>query len=614
MCGIYGHLKKKGKEHPIDVCLKGLKRLEYRGYDSAGVATLCNGEILTYKTVGKVAMLDEQLKDNRKELSIAIAHTRWATHGKLSEENAHPHYDQDHSIALVHNGIVENYLEIKKNLEKKGFKFCSETDTEVISQLIASNYRGNIRIAVRKSLKMIKGSFAIALIHKNHPNVIIAATRSSPLVIGLCNKTKDVFLSSDPSAFYGRSLDIFYLSDNELSVITPRFIHVYNEEGIKLTKETEHFTLEGAAASKEGYEHFMRKEIFEQPDAVQKTLEERYNPAGKVVEMHDFTLTQKQIQSIRSIYILACGTSYHAGLLVADFMQKCLNIATSVFIASEFRYSHPVVDNNTLVIAVSQSGETADTLAALREASKQRPLTIGITNAPHSLLARSVNCVLLTKANSEISVCSTKTFSCQLALLYLLTLKLYTERGGETKSSQYYLKELLKVPSYIALALSQEKAIITLTEKYKHYTSFFFIGRKYMYPTALEAALKLKEITYLQATAYPAGEMKHGPIALIDGQLPTIAFCGCKELQEKMASNLMEIKARGGPILAFAPKDSEIISSVATDFLSLPDSISDEFASIPYSVLGQLFAYHLARILGKDIDQPRNLAKSVTVE
>ncbi len=614
MCGIYGHIKRGGTKNSAEACIDGLKRLEYRGYDSAGIAGIHKGKIVSFKTVGKVKSLDKVICEQKLSLEMAIAHTRWATHGGITEINAHPHYDQAKALAIVHNGIIENYQEIKSRLIKEGIVFLSETDSEVISQLISHHYKGDIHEALQKTLPELDGSYAIALIHKDHPDTILAATKGSSLAIGVCKESNDIFISSDSNAFTGRSLDVLYLFDDEHAVVTESVIEVYNASGIKLVKQLEVINLDEIAASKDGYDHFLLKEIHEQPLSVMRAFENRLDFKNGTAIFEELMLSKEILKTTTRILILACGSSYHAGCIAKQVFETYAKIPTEVEIASEFRYRSPIISPNTLVIAISQSGETADTLAAVKEAKASGAPVIALCNVKRSSLSRSATATLWLNAGPEISVCSTKAFTSQLSLLMLLALKIARLRDLDLEGGKVFLSHMKDLPSQIGSILSKTAEIETLAKKYSSFKQFFFIGRNYMYPTCLEAALKLKEISYINASGYPAGEMKHGPIALISKELATVAFCGNAHTFDKLLSNLMEIKARGGPILAFAPYGFTEILSITNDVVFLPKEISDPFAPIPYSIAGQLLAYYIAKILGTDIDQPRNLAKSVTVE
>ncbi|MBP9841058.1 MAG: glutamine--fructose-6-phosphate transaminase (isomerizing) [Simkaniaceae bacterium] len=564
MCGIFAYV---GPKSSVRMCLEGLKKLEYRGYDSSGIAGFKGNKLSRLRRSGKLAALEKACE--AYELDIAISHTRWATHGKPSEQNAHPHVDLLETLALVHNGIIENYEELFHTFK---FPRISDTDTEVLTHLAAHFYKGSLKEMMQNMLSHLKGTYAVALIHKDHPDTLIVAAQGSPLAIGM-NET-EVFISSDPNTFSDPTLKIYFLGDGEFALLKKGNLQIYDKLAQGISKDAQFFPTDHSLISKGLFPHYMLKEIHEQAEAVQRTLFYR--------KKIDFT-------EVKQISIIGCGSSYHAGLIAASLFEQSLGIPCHAYVASEFRYKHPVTVEDHLLIAISQSGETADTLAALTGASK----TLGICNVQHSTLARSVDTCLFLEAGREVSVCSTKAFSCQLALLASLV-----------------LEDLSQLPILINQVLSLEQDIRSIAKKYQIFDDIIFIGRQEMFPSAMEAALKLKEITYLNANAYPAGELKHGPIALINSQLLTIALLGNHRTFDKTISNLKEIQARGGPILAFAPKGSSV---EADDTIYLP-VLSDELSPILYAVATQLFAYHMAVLRGTDIDQPRNLAKSVTVE
>ncbi|MBS0626252.1 MAG: glutamine--fructose-6-phosphate transaminase (isomerizing) [Verrucomicrobia bacterium] len=604
MCGIFGYI---GKKDPLQTCIAGLEQLEYRGYDSTGIAGISNGTLASCKEAGKISQLKKKIK--LKGLDLAIGHTRWATHGKVSHENAHPHFDSTNSIALVHNGIIENYDALREELKKRGVPFVSETDTEVIVQLIASLYKGDLCQAVHQTLPLLKGAFAIALIHKDHPNQIVAAARESPLAVGIDDQKTEALVSSDPNAFLGNGLNVFFLHNDEIAKVQKGSVEVYDQKFQRISKKVERLESEYKAPSKEGFEHYMLKEIYEQPATVQKAMLGRFS-----ADFERFGFTQEELKKFKNIWILACGTSAHAGSIGSMYFEDLVRIPSSCDIASEARYRDPILGPETLVIGISQSGETADTLAALREAKKQGCKILGICNVANSTLTREADGCIFLKAGPEVSVCSTKAFSSQLTILNLLALHLAHVRGCLSQGqAEAYLAELKKIPGHIQQILEQAPALQKLAKKYASYENFFFMGRRYMFRAAQEAALKLKEISYVNANGYPAGELKHGPLALINPDFPVVAFCANIKTQEKILSNLMEVKARGGPILAFAPASFEAVSSVADDIFWLPPTI-DELAPFASTVAGQLLAYYIAKERGCDIDQPRNLAKSVTVE
>lgn len=610
MCGIFGYI---GPEDSLEICIKGLKHLEYRGYDSAGVAGIFEGELLFRKEEGKLISLEQVLQEQPLRLDLAIAHTRWATHGKPSKKNAHPHFDQNQTIAVVHNGIIENHHALREMLVKKGVSFQSDTDSEIIAQLVAHFYEGDLLASVQKALALLQGFWGIALIHKDHPDKIITASRESPIAIAIDKETKEAFISSDANAFTGPNLEVLFLHNNEIAVVSREEIKVYDSHSSPIEKQLERLGIENQKISKNGYDHFMLKEIFEQPQTIQQAFHNRFIPDFGIAEFENFKFSPQELLAIRRISIIACGTSWHAGCIAASLLEDKARIPTQAEIASEFRYKNPIISEDTLVIAISQSGETLDTIAAVREAKSKGAKILSICNVRNSTLTRASDATLFLRAGPEISVCSTKAFTSQLSVLFLFSLLMARLHHMGKEEGQALLQELQELPEKVQQVLNQKDAIQALARKYASFRDFFFLGRHYMYPASLEAALKLKEITYLNATAYPAGEMKHGPISLVNPELAVIGLCGNKRTYEKTLSNLTEIKARGAPLIAFAPQGAPHIEEIATDVLWLPP-VCDELASIPYSVAGQLFAYYMALERGTDIDQPRNLAKSVTVE
>lgn len=610
MCGIFGYI---GPRDPAHICITGLKHLEYRGYDSAGIAGIKQGQMFSCKEVGKLFALETALQKTSVNLDLAIAHTRWATHGKPTVENAHPHFDQQQAIAVVHNGIIENHFSLREMLRTQGKEFYSDTDTEVIAQLVSHYYTGDLLTAVQQALGQLRGFWGIAVIHKNHPNQIIAAARENPIAIGYNPTRLEAFVSSDANAFGDKDLDVMFLRNDEIAVITPDKVEVFDHSASIVQKTTEKLGHESFSISKNGFDHFMLKEIFEQPQTIQQAFHNRFIPDFGTAEFENLTLTPSDLLAVRRILILACGTSWHAGLIAASLLEDKARIPTQAEIASEFRYKNPIISENTLVIAISQSGETLDTIAAVREVKSKGAKVLAICNVRNSTLTREADCTLFLRAGPEISVCSTKAFTSQLTVLSLFTLLMARLRHMSKEEGQAFIHEIQSLPPKIEQVLYQKETIHALAKKYAPYERFFFLGRHYMHTTSLEAALKLKEISYINAQGYPAGEMKHGPIALIDPSLVVIGMCGNKHTYEKIVSNLMEVKARGAPILAMAPIGSPDIESIATDVLWMPN-VCDELASIPYAVASQLMAYYIALERGTDIDQPRNLAKSVTVE
>ncbi|MGR3973219.1 MAG: glutamine--fructose-6-phosphate transaminase (isomerizing) [Candidatus Rhabdochlamydia sp.] len=610
MCGIFGYI---GPQDPATSCLKGLEKLEYRGYDSAGLCGIYNQKLKAWKEVGKVSALEQAWLSDPCDISLAIAHTRWATHGAATRDNAHPHFDEHHHIAVVHNGIIENHDALREMLKKQGSSFYSQTDTEVIAQLISHFYQGDLGVATQKALSLMEGFWALAVIHKDHPHQIVAAAKENPIAIGIDSDNGQVYLSSDVNAFYTPELDVIFLQSHELAVIEAGNVQVFDSTQAVIIKEAEKIMIDDTVRSKGAFEHFMLKEIFDQPEAVQHALHGRLLEQMGSVEFENFKLCPSDLSNAKKILILGCGTSWHAGLIAAAFIEEFAKISCQVEIASEFRYRNPVVTEETLVIAISQSGETLDTVAAVREVKKKGVKVIAICNVANSTLTREADTTLFLRAGAEISVCSTKAFTTQITVLSLLALLLGRHQGMSQEVGVQFLVEMKKIPSLIEEVLSKELQIQELAHKYATYSNFFFLGRHYMFSTSLEAALKLKEISYLNATGYPAGELKHGPIALVDDKLPIIGLCGNQRTSSKMMSNLMELKARGAPLVLFTFADNREASHLTEDVITLPFCI-DELAPIPFSVALQLFAYHIAKCRGTEIDQPRNLAKSVTVE
>ena len=607
MCGIFGYV---GKKEPIKIVLEGLKRLEYRGYDSAGIGGVKDGKIAYAKEVGKVSVLEQEVQKTHLELDLAIAQTRWATHGKVTRVNAHPHLNREQSLAIVHNGIIENHEVLRKQLKSEGYVFLSDTDTEVIAHLISSFYDGDILKAVQKAVLQLKGAYAVALVHKDYPNQIIAIAHECPLVIGIGNN--EAFISSDPNAFAFYTRQAIYLSNSEIAVIKADSQQIFNADQ-EITKESQ--ILEGKleAISKGSFKHYTLKEIFEQPQTIRNALLARFLPEYGTAIFEELTLNAVDLLSIERIMILACGTSWHAGYVGSYMLEDLARIPTQVDISSEFRYKNPIVPPNTLFIAISQSGETADTIAAVREVKAKGGKVLVLCNVHGSTLTREADYTIYLKAGAEIGVASTKAFTSQVVVLALFSLQMARMRHMSKLEGQELLTALVKLPDQIETVLDQSAYIQEIAKKYAKYDDFFFIGRRYMFPTSLEAALKLKEISYINASGYPAGEIKHGPIALINENCPTVALCANRQTFDKLESNLMEIKARNGKILAIAEEGQEEILKIADDVIYVPITV-DPFASIPTSVVGQLLAYYIALERGADIDHPRNLAKSVTVE
>lgn len=608
MCGIFGYV---GPKNAIKTVINGLKRLEYRGYDSAGIAGTHDGKVVFCKEVGKISKLEEEIAKKDLKLDFAIGQTRWATHGKVTRENAHPHLDMKQSLALVHNGIIENHETLRSELKKKGVVFASDTDTEVIAHLVSSFYKGDILKAVQATIPLLKGSYAIALVHRDFPNQIIAIAHESPLVIGI--GTDEAFISSDPNAFAFHTRQVIYLSNSEIAVIKADRQEIYNASSDLITKEAQQLMESASEVSKGDYEHYTLKEISEQPQSIRNALLGRFIQEYGTAVFEELDFATSDLLGVERILILACGTSWHAGYVGAYMLEEMARIPVQVEISSEFRYKNPVVPAGTLVIAISQSGETADTVASVRELKSKGAKILALCNVVNSTLSREADSCLFLKAGPEIGVCSTKAFTSQIVVLSLFTLLMARMRHLGKMEGQQFLKHLLALPDHVQQVLDNIPKIKAIAKEYAKYDNFFFLGRHYMYPTALEGALKLKEIAYINANGYPAGEMKHGPIALIGEECPTVALCANKTTFQKMQSNLMEVKSRHGRILAIAEQDQKGLDGVADDIIYIPNT-SDEAAVVLTTVVTQLIAYYIAKERGADIDQPRNLAKSVTVE
>ena len=613
MCGIVGYI---GKQKAAPILIEGLKRLEYRGYDSAGLSVMSEqgamSNIKTVKSVGKVASLEDKLNGKDIDGVIGIAHTRWATHGKPCDKNSHPHSDCNGNIFLVHNGIVENYQELKNELEKKGHKFSSETDTEVIAHLIEEfNKKLDFKNSVLETLKVIKGTYGLAIINKKDPNKIIAARLGSPLVLGL--GSNEYIVASDVSAIIRHTDKVIFLEDGEVVEITPDNYEITNIKNKAIKKEATKLDWSVEKAEKQGFDHFMLKEIFEQPDAISDAVRGRIilkNGEAKLGGLKDIS---EKLREIERMVIVSCGTSYHAGLIGEYMFEEYAGIPVEVEYASEFRYRKPLLDKKTAVVAISQSGETADTLAAIREAQNKGAMTLGIVNTVGSTIARETDAGVYNHAGPEIGVASTKAFTSQLSILALLTIFLGRQRDMSLVTGKRIATEINKLPRLIENILKQSKDIKKIAKKYTKYQSLLYLGRKYNFPIALEGALKIKEISYVHAEGYPSGEMKHGPIALIDKNFPSVFICPKDSVYEKNVSGMQEIKARGGKIIAIATEGDNAIKKIADDVVYIPKTL--EMLTPLLSVIPlQLLAYYVGVQKGFDVDKPRNLAKSVTVE
>ena len=606
MCGIVGYV---GGKLASDVILDGLEKLEYRGYDSAGIAVQSEAKITIRKKVGRLQMLSNSLAETGIEGHIAIGHTRWATHGAPSDENSHPHYNKDLTIAVVHNGIIENYMELKKMLVEKGYTFISETDTEVIPNLLDLYAEEDFFKTIQKVIKMLRGSYALGIMNTKYPETIFCARKDSPLIIG---KGKDEnFIASDVPALLKYTNQVYYLENGEMGIITKDAVEIFDFDGTPVQKELYEIKWTMEQATKAGYPHFMLKEIFEQPKSIKDTLARRISE-DKEILFDDICL---DINSIKNIYIVACGTAYNAGLQGKFALQRIAKIKSDVDIASEFRYSDPFVDENTLVILVSQSGETLDTLAALRDSKAKGAKTLAITNVIGSSIDREADHTIYTWAGPEIAVASTKAYTTQVTVFYMLAL--YLAKKKNCIANEEYdrvLDNLMALPEQVASILERSEEIKLVAEHMKDCQHGFFLGRGLDYSIATEASLKMKEVSYMHTEAFASGELKHGTIALIEQDIPVIAITTQTDLFEKSVSNIKEVKARGAYVVSITQeKNAEIIKEVSDDVIFIPNT-DDLIAGITCIIPLQLLAYHVSILRGLDVDKPRNLAKSVTVE
>ena len=608
MCGIVCYI---GSRDAKPILMEGLKRLEYRGYDSAGLAIQDGKTIIWSRAVGKIAELEAKIAGREMGGMTGIAHTRWATHGEPSEENAHPQRDQNEDVFVVHNGIIENYDSIKKNLEKKGIVFRSETDTEVLAQLIALNFEGNLGDAVRMTMSQVEGTFGIGVIHRHAPDQIVVARRGSPLIIGVSDHGH--FVASDVSAMMGYTNQVVHLRDNELAVITNDGFSISTAQATMVERgcETVEWRLEDVGLN--GFPHFMLKEIFEQPETIRNALRGRLEPGEGVPKLGGIMPVWERLKECRHMVLLACGTSYYAACVGRYIFEKLTDVDIEVELASEFRYRKLNFPPNTFIVAISQSGETADTLAAMREAKRKGASLLGIVNVVGSSIARETDAGIYNHAGPEIGVASTKNFVSQLTTLILLALLLGRHQHLSLTEGIQAIRGLEALPDMVSRVLAKANHIEAIAEKYYMCRNWLFLGRKYNYPIAMEGALKLKEVSYIHAEGYAAGEMKHGPIALINPEMPTVAIVPRDEMYEKMASNIHEIKSRKGPVIAIVTEGDTKIKELVDDIIEIPAGL-DFLNPILAVVVCQLLAYYCAKLLDRDIDKPRNLAKSVTVE
>jgi glucosamine--fructose-6-phosphate aminotransferase (isomerizing) len=610
MCGIIGYI---GTKNAIPILINGLKRLEYRGYDSAGISFLQDNKIGVRRCAGKIRDLEKSIKGQRLKSMIGIGHTRWATHGKPSEENAHPH--RAGGIIVVHNGIIENYLELKNDLKKKGHVFTSETDTEVICHLIHSYCQKgcDLEEATRNALSYLEGAYAVGILSEDEPDRLLAVKNDSPLVVGLGKG--ESFIASDIPAFLRYTRDVLILENGEMATITHDGVSVsdiHKKRAVK--KKITKITWSPTMAEKGGYKHFMLKEIYEQPRAIADTIRGRFSPEKAEINLEEFSLKETVLERISKIFLVACGTSWHAALVGKYMIEDIAKVPCEVDIASEFRYRKPILPRRSLMIVITQSGETADTLAAQREAKRLGAKVLTICNVVGSTSSREADSVFYTHSGPEIGVASTKAFTTQLTGLYLLSIAVAKAKGRlKSREIKDHFNELLQIPEKVEKALQTNDQILKLCRRFYKVRDFLYLGRGINYPIALEGALKLKEISYIHAEGYPAGEMKHGPIALIDNDMPVLALAPDDSLQEKIISNMEEVKSRGGKVIAVATEGNKKVSSHASHVLYMPGT-SYYLTPVIFSIPLHLLAYHMAVLRKCNVDQPRNLAKSVTVE
>ena len=608
MCGIVGYV---GPRKAVPVLMDGLKRLEYRGYDSAGVAVIVGGRLIIKKAAGKIAALESHLGSDVQSATTGMAHTRWATHGAPTSKNAHPHGDCAGNIAVVHNGIIENHTALRQMLVSKGHRFASDTDTEVLAHLIEQFYQGSLEQAVAAALQEVEGAYGIVALSVKEPDTLVAARSGSPLLIGIGNGEN--FVASDPSAVLAYTRSVVYLDEGNLAVVTPRGYQVKDRHAVPLSKAVSQIDWDLATIERGGYAHFMLKEICEQPESIRNTLRGRLLEEEGTTRLGGLNLSDEDLLKVNRIVLTACGTSWHAALVGEYMLEELARLPAEVEYASEFRYRNPLVDEHTLVIVISQSGETADTLAALREAKRRGARTLGIVNVVGSSIAREVDGGIFLHAGPEIGVASTKAFTSQIAALALFTLHLGRLRSLSILQGREIVRALRKLPEQLEAVLAKRPMIEELAERYTRAQNVLYLGRGYNFPVALEGALKLKEISYIHAEGYPAAEMKHGPIALIDELMPVVFVAPRDAVHAKIMSNIEEVRARGGRVIAVVTEGDQEITALVDHAIAIPETL-DMLTPILTSVPLQLLAYHVAVRRGCNVDQPRNLAKSVTVE
>lgn len=608
MCGIVGYL---GTKNAAEVIVDGLSKLEYRGYDSAGIAVCSEGGLEIRKFKGRLAVLAEDIEKNEMKGNLGIGHTRWATHGEPSDTNSHPHFNKDKTIAVVHNGIIENYMELKEELMADGVEFLSQTDTEVIPHLVDKYYEGNLLDAVYKTVERLRGAYALGVVCKDAPDELVAVRKDSPLIAGIGEGEN--FVASDIPALLKYTRKVYFLENGEVVHIKGTDLKIYDAERNPVEKEVFDVTWDVEAASKGGFDCFMAKEIHEQPEGIKNTLERRLDESGKIV-LDSIKMKKEDLEKINKIYIVACGTAYHAGLLGKKALEAFLNVPVITDIASEFRYNDNFVDENSLVILVSQSGETADTLAVLRDSKAKGARILAVTNVVGSSIAREADDVFYTWAGPEIAVASTKAYTTQIVSLYMIALNFALEKGSIKEDYYMYMIEKMKtLPEGVQSILDNQDKIKEIAQKIVDKEHAFFLGRGIDYALAMEGSLKLKEVSYIHAEAFAAGELKHGTIALIEEGTPVISIATQEKLFEKMVSNMQEVTARGAYVVAIAQEHNKGVEKVADDVIYIPNS-DDMLSPVMAVVPMQLLSYYVSTLRGLDVDKPRNLAKSVTVE
>ncbi|HZT79494.1 MAG TPA: glutamine--fructose-6-phosphate transaminase (isomerizing) [Gemmataceae bacterium] len=608
MCGIIGYV---GTREAEPILVEGLRRLEYRGYDSTGLATVTGAQLHVRKRAGRLDELVNYLRGRPAPGCAGISHTRWATHGPATDANAHPHVSGDGLVAVVHNGVIENYLPLKRQLEAEGFTFQSDTDTEVIAQLIARHLNGDLVEAVARAVALLKGTYGLAVVSPRNPDLVVGARLGSPLVLGIGRG--EHFLASDPSALVGQADKVVYLHDRQLCAVSRDGWHLLDHDRVRVQPQVEEIAAGDGDADRGAFEHYMLKEIFEQPEALENAMRGRLDDADATAHFGGLNLTPRQLRRAERLILTACGTSYHAALVGEYLFEEFARLPVEVEYASEFRYRNPPIDRNTIVFAISQSGETADTLAAVRESKRKGHPTLAVCNVVGSSIAREADGGVYLRAGPEVGVASTKAFTSQVAVLAMLALYLGRMRHLSSVQGAGMVRALRDMPDAVRRTLACHDAVKAIAERYYHVSNFLYLGRQYLFPVALEGALKLKEISYIHAEGYPAAEMKHGPIALVDRETPSVFLLTRGPVYDKVMSNLEEVKARGGPVIAVATEGDEEAAARADEVICVPE-VPDYLQPLVTVVPLQLLAYHVALLRGCDVDKPRNLAKSVTVE